>query len=107
MDYTARLYQPWVFLKSGPRAGDLTLYLDLVTPLLPVIMWKSFKIHAWIPMVTSVCSLLLGSVVSSHSMLAQFCSKYGLTCVSSLESPLNWALDYRIHTFYREWPLSD
>ncbi|ROW18142.1 hypothetical protein VPNG_00173 [Cytospora leucostoma] len=62
VDYTVRLYQPWVFLKSGPRTGDLTLYLDLITPLLPSIMWKSLKIRAWMPAISLTCSLLLSIV---------------------------------------------
>lgn len=63
-DFHARLLQPWSNLRKGPSPGHQTLFLDLISPILPSIAFSVIKTKAWAPMITTMCLIFLSIIVS-------------------------------------------
>ncbi|KAH7308044.1 hypothetical protein B0I35DRAFT_102489 [Stachybotrys elegans] len=61
---------PWKELQSGPSPVDRTLFLDYVSPLLPVSLWMSIKHRHW-PVTLAIFGkiFILGAIVFSPGLL--------------------------------------
>ncbi|KAK8080984.1 hypothetical protein PG997_008802 [Apiospora hydei] len=64
IDFSTRLLQPWANLQSGPKTADSTLLLDLLTPILPVMVWTASKVKAW-PSLLAITAVIVLDIIAS------------------------------------------
>ncbi|KAK8105107.1 hypothetical protein PG999_008466 [Apiospora kogelbergensis] len=67
IDFSTRLLQPWVNLQNGPAPAESTLLLDLLTPMLPVMLWTASKLKTWPSLLTLSAVLSLDVIASTQS----------------------------------------
>ncbi|KAK7955821.1 uncharacterized protein PG986_005043 [Apiospora aurea] len=66
IDFSTRLLQPWANLQSGPKTADSTLLLDLLTPILPVMVWTASKVKAW-PSLLAITAVIVEFYLPAYS----------------------------------------
>ncbi|KAK8060737.1 hypothetical protein PG996_010667 [Apiospora saccharicola] len=62
IDFSTRLLQPWANLREGPTTVDTTLFLDLLTPIVPVMLWTASKVRAW-PSILTIATVLILDII--------------------------------------------
>ncbi|KAF2134561.1 hypothetical protein P153DRAFT_380376 [Dothidotthia symphoricarpi CBS 119687] len=62
VDYFTRLLQPWLNLSKGPASASRTLFLDLVSPLQPVILYSAIKNFEWPVVLTTIVAIALTAI---------------------------------------------
>ncbi|KAK8043035.1 hypothetical protein PG994_013518 [Apiospora phragmitis] len=65
IDFSSRWLQPWANLRSGPGTAESTVLLDLLTPMLPVMIWTASKLKAWPSLLTIAAVLVLNIITTS------------------------------------------
>ncbi|KAK7996587.1 Aminopeptidase [Apiospora arundinis] len=71
IDFSTRILQPWANLRKGPASAEDTVFLDLLTPMLPTLIWTVSRIKAWPSMITILSVLLMGLVRALSTGLIQ------------------------------------
>ncbi|KAI0149172.1 hypothetical protein BJ166DRAFT_58101 [Pestalotiopsis sp. NC0098] len=71
VDFTARLLQPWANMKNGPASAERSVFLDLITPILPAAFVRSFKTGSLVPILTILGAAILNVVVIFSTGLLQ------------------------------------
>ncbi|KAK6827409.1 hypothetical protein PG987_010750 [Apiospora arundinis] len=71
IDFSTRILQPWANLRKGPASAEDTVFLDLLTPMLPSLIWTVSRIKAWPSMITILTVLLMGLVRALSTGLIQ------------------------------------
>ncbi|KAK8010068.1 hypothetical protein PG990_009033 [Apiospora arundinis] len=71
IDFSTRILQPWANLRKGPASAEDTVFLDLLTPMLPTLIWTASRIKAWPSLITILTVLLMGLVRALSTGLIQ------------------------------------
>ncbi|KAI8625084.1 hypothetical protein F5Y19DRAFT_276775 [Xylariaceae sp. FL1651] len=58
VDYSNKILTPWKELRRGPTAGDRSILLEYVSPLLLIALWRATKRRHW-AVVASILGVLL------------------------------------------------